>query len=123
KQRGVLRPEDAKRAIRDTLLTSAGLYRDKESLLQGSTKLEAIQSEINLGLCAGTMREAIRALEASNMALVSKFIVISALVREESRGGHQRRDFPTRNDSRWLVHIQLQKTQSGTLFVDEIPIM
>jgi succinate dehydrogenase / fumarate reductase flavoprotein subunit len=34
----------------------------------------------------------------------SKFIVDGALNREESRGGHFREDFPTRDDENYLKH-------------------
>jgi succinate dehydrogenase / fumarate reductase flavoprotein subunit len=30
--------------------------------------------------------------------------IVGALAREESRGAHARRDFPTRDDGKWLKH-------------------
>ena len=34
----------------------------------------------------------------------AKIIVVGALEREESRGGHFREDFPTRNDEKFMKH-------------------
>jgi succinate dehydrogenase/fumarate reductase flavoprotein subunit len=44
------------------------------------------------------------ALELDFMLEVSEVITYSALAREESRGAHARRDFPDRDDSRYLKH-------------------
>jgi succinate dehydrogenase / fumarate reductase flavoprotein subunit len=44
------------------------------------------------------------ALELGHMLEFSKFIVYGALIREESRGGHYREDFPTRDDEKFLKH-------------------
>jgi succinate dehydrogenase/fumarate reductase flavoprotein subunit len=43
-------------------------------------------------------------LELDYMLEVSQVIAISALAREESRGAHARRDFPERNDEKFLKH-------------------
>jgi len=44
------------------------------------------------------------AMELGHMLEYSKFIVVGALKREESRGGHYREDFPTRDDEKFMVH-------------------
>jgi fumarate reductase flavoprotein subunit len=48
--------------------------------------------------------ELVSALELEFMLDGADAIVHSALAREESRGSHARRDFPERNDERFLAH-------------------
>jgi len=38
------------------------------------------------------------------MLEIAHTIALGALLREESRGAHSRRDFPARNDADWLKH-------------------
>jgi len=44
------------------------------------------------------------ALELENLLDLAEVTVMGALAREESRGGHSRRDFTTRDDEQWLKH-------------------
>jgi succinate dehydrogenase / fumarate reductase flavoprotein subunit len=44
------------------------------------------------------------ALELEYMLEVAHTIVLGALLRQESRGAHFRRDFSVRNDEKWLKH-------------------
>ena len=48
--------------------------------------------------------------------------VHSALRREESRGAHQRTDFPARDDDRFLSHSMVQRAPDGTPRVDYLPV-
>ncbi|MCS6859581.1 MAG: hypothetical protein NZT92_04585, partial [Abditibacteriales bacterium] len=48
------------------------------------------------------------ALELADMLTVASLITRAALRRTESRGAHTRRDYPRRDDARWLKHIALR---------------
>jgi len=48
-------------------------------------------------------------METLNIYLVGLLIAISALRREESRGGHHRKDFPHPDDERWKLHATIHK--------------
>ncbi len=42
--------------------------------------------------------------ELGNLLDLAEVTTVSALAREESRGGHSREDFPERDDQKWLKH-------------------
>jgi L-aspartate oxidase len=44
-------------------------------------------------------------VEQDNLRLTGWLMAHAALRREESRGAHFRRDFPTRDDDRWQRHV------------------
>lgn len=119
---GTLRSVDIKSTVRRILLTSAGLYRNRETLVAGMERIDALQREIESGLHTSGMRDAVRALESDNMVLVARFIAMSALAREESRGAHQRTDFPARDDVKWLCHIGLRKGGAAGVTWERISI-
>ncbi len=54
---------------------------------------------------------------------VAETVVHSALHREESRGAHQRRDFPKRDDSRYLAHSVVARSPQGTPHLSYLPVV
>jgi succinate dehydrogenase / fumarate reductase flavoprotein subunit len=52
-------------------------------------------------------------LELESLLHLAETIVVSALARQESRGAHYREDFPERDDTQWLKHTLVQKTDTG----------
>lgn len=47
-----------------------------------------------------------------NMLCVARLLTTAALMRDESRGTHWRRDFPERDDERWAVHLIHQRERA-----------
>jgi fumarate reductase flavoprotein subunit len=87
---------------------SAGIYRDGDALAKGALALRDLQERAGSATLDDRSRtfntELTAALELSNMLDIAEAIIASALQREESRGAHQRTDFPARDDARFLAH-------------------
>ena len=82
----------------------AGLVRDAAGLGRLVPRLERLAAERESRLHQGSSDPA--AWRAANLARVGWMVARGALVREESRGGHRRADFPERDESyHWKVHI------------------
>ena len=114
-------PDQIKHDIRDTMSQCAGLYRTAAGLNDGLNRI-ALLAEQAARLPATTLEDALQARSCRNMALVASLVLQSALARTESRGAHQRRDFPARDDARWLTHISFRSDASGTIQMNETPL-
>jgi fumarate reductase flavoprotein subunit len=66
--------------------------------------------------------ELVAALELSFMLDVAETMVLSAMQREESRGAHQRTDFPKRDDTRFLAHSLVHRNDDGSARVEHLPV-
>jgi len=51
--------------------------------------------------------------ELQNMLTAARIMTRAALLREESRGVHQRIDFPNSDDERWLRHLTFRRPDSA----------
>jgi fumarate reductase flavoprotein subunit len=117
-------------AIRDnmqaTMEEAAGIFRTGPSMTKGADTLAELQERIaNVGL-ADTSRsfntELLAALELANMLDISECILQAGVQREESRGAHQRTDFPARDDERFLTHLMVSRNSDGTSRVERFPV-
>jgi fumarate reductase flavoprotein subunit len=86
----------------------AGVFRTREGLDKLTEQLGGLRERFERIKIEDSSRtfntELTAALELDFMLEVSQSIVASALAREESRGAHARRDFPERNDEKYLKH-------------------
>ncbi|MGC8855498.1 MAG: succinate dehydrogenase/fumarate reductase flavoprotein subunit, partial [Anaerolineae bacterium] len=66
--------------------------------------------------------ELLNAWELSNLLELAEVTTVSALARQESRGGHAREDFPKRDDQNWLKHTLAWK-KDGKITLGYKPVV
>ncbi len=91
-----------------TMEDGAGIYRTRSSLQETCTKLAELReryARVHLEDKSNVFNtHLIYTLEVGSMLDAAQAIVHSALLRTESRGSHQRLDFPARDDEQFLKH-------------------
>jgi len=105
---------------------SAGIYRTADTLAKGADTLCEVRERFGSVLVEDHSRtfntELLAALELSNMLDVADGIVGCALRREESRGAHQRTDFPARDDDQYLAHSLIYREPDGASRMEYLPV-
>jgi fumarate reductase flavoprotein subunit len=116
-RRGGERVAEVRGEMQKVMEDSAGIYRDREGLARGAAALRELAGRAGrLALDDASLTfntELVAALELENMLAVCEAIIHSALARTESRGAHQRRDFPQRDDERFLAHSLATRGEGG----------
>ena len=109
-----------------TVEKSAGIYRQEGLLVEASAKLRELQErseDVTLDDHSHTFNTELQsALELGFMLDVAESIVECALQRKESRGAHQRTDYPARDDRNFLAHSLLLRNEDGSSRVEYLPV-
>lgn len=109
-----------------TVEEGAGIYRSADSLAKADDKLRELRERyerVQIEDHSRTFNTAfIATLELSSMLDVAQAIVRCAQLREESRGAHQRTDFPDRDDKRFLANSLIYRTADGGARVEYLPV-
>jgi succinate dehydrogenase / fumarate reductase flavoprotein subunit len=102
-----------------------GVFRTGEGIESGLNKIRALKERYkHISLKDTSLRyntDLERAIETGFMIDVAEVATLGALTRTESRGGHARRDFQTRDDENWLKHTVACFTPDGPK-LDYIPV-
>lgn len=117
---------DLREEMQHTLEGAAGIYRT------GDVLAKAVDTLADLRLRAEDARvddasttfntELINLQELHAMLDVAQAVVACALGRQESRGAHQRTDFPARDDGAYLAHSLVHRAPDGTPSVGLLPV-
>ena len=125
-KKGRERIADLREEMQKTMEASAGIYRNGVSLAQGVERMNALQeryANIAIEDHSRTFNtERVAALELAFMLDVAAAMVNAAARREESRGAHQRIDFPARDDQRFLAHSLIYRNADGSTRVEYPPV-
>src|SRR6058998_583604 len=112
--------------MQQTVEEAAGIYRTGATLEKAAEKLHSLQErfhDVALDDRSYTFNtELTAALELSYMLDVAEAIVQSAFHRRESRGSHQRTDYPERDDRKFLTHSLVYRSAAGRPRVDYLPV-
>lgn len=97
-----------RRDLNDAMEAGAGIYRSEDTLQACTEALQQIRERYKDVLLTDKSNvfntDLIGALELGSMIEVAIAMTCSALQRKESRGSHQRLDYPERDDAAYLKH-------------------
>ena len=103
-----------------------GVFRTQEGLERAVKGIAALRERFPAAHIDDSSRtfntELVAALELDFLLDVAESMAASALNREESRGAHARRDFPERNDEKYLKHTLAYRRSSGTPKLEYEPV-
>ena len=130
---GYLRKSDGREKIsalreemQHTMEAGAGIYRVRASIAAAADKIADIQQRYKAVSMEDHSRtfntQLIAALELGFLLDVAETILQCALQREESRGAHQRTDFPARDDIKFLAHSLVSKGSNERPVVSYMPV-
>ncbi|MEE8184179.1 MAG: succinate dehydrogenase/fumarate reductase flavoprotein subunit, partial [Acidobacteriota bacterium] len=96
------------------------------SLRESAAKIGELQERfrnVNLDDRSHTFNTEITSfLELSFMLDLAETIIQSGLRRTESRGAHQRTDYPERDDKKFLAHSLAYRNESGVPRIESLPV-
>ncbi|MDA8064805.1 MAG: FAD-binding protein [Thermaerobacter sp.] len=114
-----------RRELRGVMTDKVGTFRTGEDLAAAAAELARLQERYrSVALMdTGAVFNADLAayLELGNSLDLAQAVVACALERQESRGAHARRDFPQRDDQRWLKHLLCRYSLRGPV-LEEAPV-
>ncbi|MFB7129292.1 succinate dehydrogenase flavoprotein subunit [Kitasatospora xanthocidica] len=97
-----------RKELQETMDTNAMVYRTGATLKQAVEDIAALKERYkNVSIQDKGFRyntDLLEAVELGNLLDLAEVLAVSALAREESRGGHYREDFPTRDDVKFMQH-------------------
>jgi len=127
KRKEGVRPVEIKNKLKSLMWDKVGIFRTGKEIQEAIVEIERIEKEELPKLCVMDDKtrynhEWIEALEIENMVTVAEMVAEAALMREESRGAHFRRDFPKLDNQNWFVNIVVRQERGKMLF-EKAPVV
>jgi succinate dehydrogenase / fumarate reductase flavoprotein subunit len=102
-----------RKELQDTMDKNAQVYRTEESLNEALDKIKELRVRYeNIQVQDRGMRfntDLLEAIELGFLLDLAEVLAFTARERRESRGGHYREDFETRDDEKFMVHSMAYK--------------
>ena len=112
---GGLAPHDVLRKIQEVLFPyEVSIIKSERSLSEALEKLETIQRELLPKMKAADPHYLLKLIEVQGIAFISELYLRGSLLRKESRAGHFREDYPTRNNDEFLAWLVCEEAADGS---------
>ncbi|MGQ0704453.1 MAG: fumarate reductase/succinate dehydrogenase flavoprotein subunit [Gemmatimonadales bacterium] len=106
--------------LQDVMQDLVGIVRRENELLQAKDELEQLQARATKASVAGNREYNPgwhTALDLQHLLTVSEAILLAALTRTESRGGHFRDDYPEKNAKFATVNLVIERDAGGRMTI------
>jgi succinate dehydrogenase / fumarate reductase flavoprotein subunit len=111
--------------MKETMFTKFGIFRDDPAMKEGLEQIRDLRDRFGRVSLADKELAAnqalVRYLELDYMLQTAEVVALGALDRRESRGSHTRRDYPGRDDARFLKHI-VARIKDGNVMIAYSPV-
>ena len=113
--------------LQATMDINAQVYRTEGSLKQALADIEGLKARYaNVSVQDKGRRfntDLLEAIELGFLLDLAEVLATSALARNESRGGHFREDYPTRDDVNFMRHTMAYRNDDGSVRLDYKPVV
>jgi len=114
---GTERVAEIRKALQETMDRNVQVFRDASSLEEARGVVAELRGRFESIAIHDRGRrfntDLLEAIELGFLLEIAEVVVAGALAREESRGGHYREDFPTRDDEKFMHHTMAYATDDG----------
>ncbi|WP_024285266.1 succinate dehydrogenase flavoprotein subunit [Cellulomonas sp. KRMCY2] len=112
------RVSDLRRTLQESMDMNAQVFRTAASLTTALADITEVRRRYRSVSVQDKGRrfntDLLEAIELGFLIDLAEIVVVGALAREESRGGHFREDFPTRDDAKYMKHTMAYVRPSTT---------
>jgi len=118
-------PYQIQQALQITMQDLVGIVRRDDDMRQALGKIDALRARAQRVSVEGNREYNPgwhTALDLGNLLTIAEAITRSALERRESRGGHFRDDYPSKDASYSTFNIVIRKAKDGTMQLSREPI-
>jgi succinate dehydrogenase flavoprotein subunit len=116
-EHGDERVADIRKEMQQTMDSHASVYRTEDTLKQALTDVQALKARYQRITVADKGKryntDLLEAVELGFLLELAEVLVVGAIARKESRGGHAREDYPTRDDTNFMRHTMAYKQGTG----------
>ncbi|HET7735255.1 MAG TPA: succinate dehydrogenase flavoprotein subunit [Nocardioidaceae bacterium] len=113
--------------LQATMDINAQVFRSEASLKQALADIDGLKARYkNVAIQDKGKRfntDLLEAIELGFLLELAEVLVVGALARNESRGGHMREDYPNRDDVNFMRHTMAYRNEDGSVRLDYKPVV